>query len=139
MSQRRRLLVGLGLGLAVLTTLPSTSYAFAPSSSARHLGSAGIGSVSSSSAFLGAGRFRVVTPQSSSGGRRKDSGMVMFLGTDSGILGVGAPEIVSKAHMGHSILFQNVVSSVRLLAWQKTYIILAPRSSISSTHDMFLI
>ena len=133
MSQRRRLLVGLGLGLAVLTTLPSTSYAFAPSSSARHLGSAGIGSVSSSSAFLGAGRFRVVTPQS-----RRDSGMVMFLGTDSGILGVGAPEIVSKAHMGHSILFQNVVSSVRLLAWQKTYIILAPRSSISSTHDMFI-
>ena len=133
MSQRRRLLVGLGLGLAVLTTLPSTSYAFAPSSSARHLGSAGIGSVSSSSAFLGAGRFRVLTPQSSPSGcaRRRDSGMVMFLGTDSGILGVGAPEIVSKAHMGHSILFQNVVSSVRLLAWQKTYIILAPRSSIS--------
>ena len=31
--------------------------------------------------------------------------MVMFLGTDSGILGVGAPEIVSTSHAGHSILF----------------------------------
>ena len=104
-ARRRRsggVVLGLGLALIVVVAamLPGPTSAFAPSSSARHVSSSrNIGSVSSSSAFLGAGRFRVVTPQSapcnSANNRRKEGGMSMFLGQDSGILGVGAPEIVS--------------------------------------------
>ena len=103
--------LGLGLGLALAvamtTMLPTQTIAFAPSSSARHAlaSSRNIGSVSSSSAFLGAGRFRVATPhQSAPNRRRKEGGMSMFLGQDSGILGVGAPEIVSRSVCLHLYL-----------------------------------
>ena len=90
--------LGLALGVVMTTMLLSPTNAFAPSSSARHVlaSSQNIGSVSSSSAFLGSGRFRVATPRSAPN-RRKESGMSMFLGQDSGILGVGAPEIVSQS------------------------------------------
>jgi len=102
-ARQRASLLGLGLGLALAATvlLPGPTHAFAPAR--QTISTASVGSASASSAFLGSGRFRVaITPNnrrtdgsSRSGASSSKTGLSMFLGQDSGILGVGAPEIVS--------------------------------------------
>ena len=94
------LAVGALLASAACCSATGTSTAFATiaPSIGRRPGSA---SVPSSSAFLGRG-MRLVAPPNKSfaagqrGSRNGGGGMKMFLGTDGGFLGVGAPEIVSR-------------------------------------------
>ena len=80
---------------AFITTTPrgggSSSISSRPSSSSWN-------DVASSSAFLGRKMtlFTPRCPKSTSSSRRSDTSLAMFLGQDSGILGVGAPEVVSQ-------------------------------------------